>query len=161
MGKNTLRRLIIVVSLLVLFVAILFAINSYRVDFDVDILSGNTRHASYVCGILIREEIEFTPFAKLVKEYVGLRKTQVWKNINSKKLLSKIWPYGGYHATAYLCQKLVRLFERWDIPDDEKRSILATCLSHMETGRIDLFEKEMDRCYKLALDEEKWMWKYN
>ena len=133
--------LFILVALLLLVVCVEFLVEFllgfpriYSISMDFDLNSGDVRWYTYACLVKIKDEIKTTQFSQEVRRLgINVPQERKWVPTYTKFLIFKDILY-VYGQTPTDCNYLIKLFDKGNVSDENRRIILQKFITILQTG---------------------------
>jgi len=109
----------------------------FSINTDFDLNSGDERVYVYVCFLKIKDKIQTTPFSQEIRRlgiYVPQERKWVGTSTKLLRLITKryiCYVYGGVPAE---CNFLIWLFDKSNVPDENRRIILQKFIKILQSG---------------------------
>lgn len=137
MRIRIIHLILIIVVLLLLVVCVEFLLGFPRVfsiNRDFDLNSGDVRWYTYVCFLKIKDEIKTTQFSQEVRRLdIDVPQERKWVPTHIKFLIFKYINY-VYGRTPEECNYLIKLFDKGNVSEENRRIILQKFMKILQTG---------------------------
>jgi hypothetical protein len=102
---------------------------------DIDINSGDTRHAVYVFSLCAKNEIQESDLSREVRRLgIDVPATRVWKRAFESYLVEGSHIDYSYGSVVATCGQLFSILDETKTPDKERRVVLETLMTSLRTG---------------------------
>jgi hypothetical protein len=129
----------------------------YSINMDFDLNSGDVRWYTYACFLKIKDEIKTTQFSKEVRRLgIDVPQERKWAPTYTKFLINKDVLY-VYGQTPGDCNYLIKLFDKGNVSDEDRRIILQKFITILQTGDhrnvprmiAEEVQSEVEKVYKV------------
>jgi hypothetical protein len=102
---------------------------------DIDINSGDTRHAVYVFSLCVKNEIQESDLSREVRRLrIGVPATRAWKRAFESYLVEGSHIDYSYGSVVVTCGQLLSILDETKASDEERRIALETLMTSLRTG---------------------------
>ena len=116
----------------------------------IDLNSGKLRRQHIIWGITVSDRITDTEFSTLAQRYGLAQEPPLWLRIGHRGTGSGFTGGTIYGSMVSACGNAVMAFEFLDLPEEEKRAVVAKILRLMQMKDRDGVRAEDDRLWSLV-----------